>query len=96
MSKELEVIKSDLDYERCVKIVKKEPNCCLAPRVNAIDIIAKKDKAFELIKNKAVNVGYILISENVEEYNKLVNGSIAKRDRQLTQQEYDLLKEMLL
>ena len=57
MSKELEVIKRDLDYEKCVEIVKKEPNCCLAPRVNAIDTIEQKLKDFEWLKSK-INIDF--------------------------------------
>lgn len=82
MSRELDVIKRDLDYERCVKTVKKEPNCCLAPRVNAIDIIAKREKALEIIKRlKLIDKHLLLDMFNMND---------------ITQEEYELLKEVLL
>lgn len=55
----------------------------------------RKARALEIIKNKRVNVGYLIIPATLEEYNELVTGSIAGKDRQLTQAEYDLLKEVL-
>ena len=56
----------------------------------------RKARALEIIKNKRVNVGYLIIPATLEEYNELVTGSIAGKDRQLTQEEYELLKEVLL
>ncbi|MBR3917168.1 MAG: hypothetical protein IKJ59_00325, partial [Clostridia bacterium] len=45
----------------------------------------RKARALEIIKNKRVNVGYLIIPATLEEYNELVTGSIAGKDRQLTQ-----------
>ena len=74
MDKELEVIKRDLDYKKCLETVKKQPNCCLAPRVNAINIVEKKLKALEIIKNREC---------------------IFKGLQDVSQEEYELLKEIL-
>lgn len=49
----------------------------------------KELKAFEIIKKKMVNVEWLLNTENVEEYNESLYND-------LTQEEYDLLKEVLL
>ena len=52
----------------------------------------KKLKAFEIIKNKMVDVGKLFYCyESLEEYNKWVS----EKDK-LTQEEFDLLKEELL
>lgn len=53
------------------------------------ELIGKKLKAFEIIKNKKVNVEWLLESENVEEYNESLYIDLA-------QEEYDLLIEVLL
>ena len=50
---------------------------------------AKKLKAFEIIKDKRVNADWLLETENVEEYNESLYND-------LTQEEFDLLKEVLL
>lgn len=52
----------------------------------------KKLKALEIIKEKEVNVGLLSRCANAERYN---NG-ICYEPRYLTQEEYDLLKEVLL
>ena len=52
-----------------------------------------KLKALEIIKEKRVDVDYLIESVSLEEYNKHIQycyGSL------LTQEEYDLLKEVLL
>lgn len=51
----------------------------------------KKLKALEIIKKKEVNVFIFLHSSDLETYNDIVED-----DRKLTQEEYDLLKEVLL
>ena len=59
----------------------------------------KLKRVLEIIKEKNVNLGLIKISKSVEEYNKwaLVNNLFVDIDqRTLTQEEYDLLKEVLL
>lgn len=54
----------------------------------------EKNRAFEIIKNKNVNVDYLKVAlslDSLSYYNSLVG-----KERQLTQEEYDLLKEVLL
>lgn len=52
----------------------------------------KKLKALEIIKEKKVNVGLLLRCATVERYNK----GICYEPRHLIQEEFDLLKEVLL
>lgn len=52
----------------------------------------KKDKALKIIKDKAVSMAILFQSTNVEEYNHCKN--LLAFD--LTQEEYDFLKEVLL
>lgn len=52
---------------------------------------AKQKKVLEIIKNKIVDVILLKSIENVERYNERVY-----THRQLTEEEYDLLKEVLL
>lgn len=54
--------------------------------------IEKAIKALEIIKNKKVNIDILKQVDNVELYNKCIH----YLDRQLTQEEFDLLKEVLL
>ena len=56
------------------------------------EIIKKSLKALEIIKEKEVNVGLLSRCANAERYNK----GICYELRYLTQEEYDLLKEVLL
>lgn len=55
------------------------------------DDISKTLKAFDIIKEKEVNVFIFLHSGDLETYNDMVEDN-----RKLTQEEYDLLKEVLL
>ena len=55
------------------------------------DTIEKSLKALEIIKEKKVNVFIFLHSGDLETYNDMVEDN-----RKLTQEEYDLLKEVLL
>ena len=48
----------------------------------------KKLKAFEIIKEKRVDVSYLVISDDLHDYNEGLD-----RKWKLTQEEYDLLKE---
>lgn len=50
----------------------------------------KKTKAFEIIKKKRVNIQALFYSSSCEDYNKHYN-----HYEDLTQKEYDLLKEVL-
>ena len=52
----------------------------------------KKLAVLEIIVNKKVNVGLLSRCATVERYNK----GVCYEPRQLTQEEYDLLKEVLL
>ena len=54
-------------------------------------LITKKLKAFEIIKEKEINVFIFLHSGDLETYNDMVEDN-----RKLSQEEYDLLKEVLL
>lgn len=58
---------------------------------NYFELIEKSLKALEIIKKKKVDVWFILISNSVEDYN-LNSGC----KYPLTQEQYDLLKEVLL
>lgn len=58
--------------------------------------LAKVKKAFEIIKEKRVDIGRLLISKNVEEYNDYVFCYYHVGLFGLMQLEYDLLKEVLL
>ena len=53
-----------------------------------LDIIETALKALDIIKKKRVNVEWLLETENVEEYNESLYNN-------LTNDEYDLLKEVL-
>lgn len=53
--------------------------------------IEKKLKALEIVKNKRVDVGCLLKSKDLEDYNFFRYGKW-----RLTQEEYDLLKKVLL
>ena len=55
-----------------------------------LDIIEKELKALEIIKTKRVDVELWRFTSNRDYYNKLVC-----EDRQLTEEEHDLLKEVL-
>ena len=52
----------------------------------------KEHKALEIIKEKEVNMQVFNQCEDVETYNKVY---IKQKDRQLTQEEFSLLKEVL-
>lgn len=56
-------------------------------------IANKNQKALEIIKRKVVLIDVLVDSENANDYNEFVSKS---KDRHLTQEEYDLLKKVLL
>ena len=58
-----------------------------------VDVATNKNKlkAFEIIKKKRVNVHLLILSDSLEKYNFNLLPY-----RKLTQEEYDLLKEVLL
>lgn len=57
-----------------------------------LETIEKELRALDIIKNKIVLVDVFIESEDVNDYNEFVSKS---KDRHLTQEEYDLLKEVL-
>lgn len=57
-------------------------------------IVGKGLQAFEIIKEKQVNVSALLELDNLEQYNGYC--AIVGGCKYLTQEEYDLLKEVLL
>ena len=59
-----------------------------------LDDFYKRIKALEIIKNKRVQVHILLESNNVEEYNESIYVCEGVKYK-LTQEEYDLLKEVL-
>ena len=68
-----------------------------------IDMIAKQKKALEIIKNKNVNVNMFVsicnFRDGFEKYNELIlkEDMTGKKEKNLlTQEEYGLLKEVLL
>ena len=66
---------------------------------NAFKRLEKQDEILRIIKEKFVIPAYIWNSENVEKYNKWLKQITFRKDfnvRKLTQEEYDLLKEVLL
>ena len=72
--------------------------CCQRPNPNlqnATDIVVKELKALEIIKSKNVDIAILKNTENVEQYNNTVL-LFFKCSKELTQEEYDLLKEVLL
>ena len=80
-SHELAVIETTLneniELKKCIDLI------------GDIETNNKKLKVLEIIKEKQVNVEWLLETENVEEYNESLYAD-------LTQEEYDLLKEVLL
>ena len=56
-----------------------------------LDIIEKELKALEIIKKKLVNLFNVVYTDTKEAYNDLVS----EHYRELSQDEYDLLKEEL-
>ena len=59
-------------------------------RTTPLNNIDKKLKALEIIKNKEVSVFIFLLSGDLKTYNGMIEDS-----RKLTQEEYELLKEIL-
>ena len=58
----------------------------------ALNTIEKELKALEIIKNKLVSLFHLAYTDTKEAYNDLVS----EHYRELTKEEYDLLKEVLL
>lgn len=84
MSEQINLIETALkDYEK---------RLILAKEYQDINNVAKRLKALEIIKDKKVNVGLLSRCVTGERYNK----GICYEPRHLTQEEYDLLREILL
>lgn len=79
------------DYEKKTKLAKEYAD---------INNVAKRLKALEIIKNKRVNVRAFLKCCQMEDgltiYNNQCDDKQEKESKELTQEEYDLLKEVLL
>ena len=56
----------------------------------------KKIKALEIINEKNVNIKFVKVASNLENYNYFINITTNKKEYELNQEEYDLLKEVLL
>ena len=91
MSKGLEA----LDDLRCMTSLSRD--CPYKESNDLCDTIEKELEALEIIKNKGVNVERVLsIIEQVEENKIALNIYNRSCYKELTQEEYDLLKEVLL
>lgn len=103
MSKGLDALKS-LGEHHCSLIQKYESEVCRIPcheckYLKEEEIIRKGLKAMEIVKNKKVHINLIINCKNVDDYNKNLLMTHFKKDAKqmyLTQEEYDLLKEVLL
>ena len=70
-----------------------EKELCFVKTMEDLTIEAIKDKklkALEIIKNKRVDFGYLIISDDLKDFNEGLD-----RKWKLAQEEYDLLKEFL-
>ena len=92
MSKGLEALKNILNQE-LIKPNKYRKTIGDIASVGQVITIQKELKALEIIKEKRVNCYLIINSENLKDYNECVDDTTEKR---LTQEEYDLLKEVVL
>ena len=59
------------------------------------DTIEKSLKALEIIKEKQPDIYYVVKSKDYEDYLR-IEGMFINMNRALTEEEYDLLKEVLL
>ena len=82
----LKVIRGNIDAD--IITLPSETECC--------DIIEKSLKALEIIKNKKVDVYWLIeffsAEKGLDDYN---NPDFTPKKHRLTQKEYDLLKEVL-
>ena len=65
------------------------------PYHNTILTIEQELKAFEIIRNKRVDVDLLLSSFSLKYYNEQISEE-KLGEKQLTREEYDLLKEVML
>ena len=61
--------------------------------LDELHIIKNVLKALKIIKEKRVDVGWLISCENIEQYNNVIGTATHKL---LTQKEFNLLKEILL
>lgn len=91
LDKEYEIIKQKLErleeLEKAFVSLSKEDE--KAKKLLSLEI--EKNRAFEIIKIKRVDVQLLKDSKNLNDYNWCVH----TKDRALTQEEYELLKEAL-
>lgn len=85
------------ELEKAFKALSKDDE--KAKKLLSLEI--EKNRALEIIKEKRVDVCYFMNCRTLEEYNDDVLASYAydevdAEQRMLTQQEYDLLREVLL
>ena len=103
MSKELEALEA-FDEVHCVAYGMKVYDSNTVEAEKIIETALKKQKqdenklkALEIIKEKSVDIGFLQFCSFVDTYNKyILEHAWTKHTRTLTQEEYDLLKEVLL
>lgn len=85
----LEIETALKDYERRLKLAKEYED---------VNKVGKRLKAFEIIKEKRVDITTLMDCDNAEEYNRWVpiRSHYTYQPLEVTQEEFDLLKEMLL
>ena len=83
MSKSLEAL-IDLSQQHKISLTEEH-------RIECYKVIEKELKSLEIIKEKLVDIGWLIRSENYSKYNLGVGSSQA-----LKRNEYNLLKEVLL
>ena len=89
-NRRLDLIEKELkDYEELKERIGFDPTVFKQD----FETLMKEHKALEIIRNKVVLIDVFLESEDVNDYNEFYANS---KDRHLTQEEYDLLKEVLL
>ena len=96
MSKGLEVWKLLREYlDKYTTLHLKEETHIESVEGYSLDIIEKELKAFEIIRNKQVDTWSLIPSANLKEYHYVISAE-RYTNLKLSQEEYDLLKEVLL
>ena len=93
MSKGLDALNIIGNYQVCINYGLDEYEAIKNVIPNSFDTIQKELKVLEIIKEKRVNAFALSMSKTLESYNNLL---YVYPERQLTQEEYELLKEVLL